>query len=259
MNGTIWIIVCVIGLTLGATIGLWPWIVQFELEGEVIRAVSLSIPILGGIVLWSLKTSEETRRQEQVRADRQRRLLVALRAEAQMHLDESIPQFSLQAIPRLRKKFRANIDAAKKGAVSMPVGVFPKENDVFDRIKVELSDLPDAVIGPVIRYYQADEYVVEMIKAFNAGMFETKSKNDRKNVLDQYIMLGLEALRMNFRVLDALNQSLEGRAYPLDPKMQEARTNIRAFLDRNDGLDSLDEAASNDHDGRKVEHDHSDV
>lgn len=259
MNGTIWIIVCAIGLTLGATIGLWPWIVQFELEGDVIRAVSLSIPILGGIVLWSLKTAEETRRQEQVRADRQRRLLVALRAEAQMHLDESIPQFSLQAIPRLRKKFRANIDAAKKGAVSMPVGVFPKENDVFDRIKVELSDLPDAVIGPVIRYYQADEYVVEMIKAFNAGMFETKSKDDRKNVLDQYILLGLDALRMNFRVLDALSQSLDDCAYPFDPKMQKARGDVRAFLEGDADLERLCEAASDDHDGRKVEHDYSEI
>lgn len=133
----------------------------------------------------------------------------------------------------------------------MPVGVVPKENDVFDHMKSEIGDLPDAAIGPVIRYYQADEYVVEMIRAFNAETFEAKPLDRRILVIDGYFELGDAALEAAFEALRVLDDALPDTDPALTPERQRARDDLRTRRDAMRGAGKPAATNSDDDDGRE--------
>lgn len=86
-------------LLVGATIGYWPWLLANGLAGDVIRDVSLSVPIFGAITLWWLKKTDDRERGDRREAKRQRRLLVALRAEIDMQVDQHLEQFGAEVAP----------------------------------------------------------------------------------------------------------------------------------------------------------------
>lgn len=229
-------------LTLGAglfwLIGQWDAIVAREIEGDVIRALSLAIPIMGAFTLWWLKQQADQRGRDKEHKKRRDRILVALRAEIDMQLDQHLEQFGADVAPAYQASMIASMYATPKKEHSMPVGVVPKENDVFDHIKPELADLPSDVIGKVIRYYQADEYVTELIKSFSSGAFEKTSQVKREKVIKGYYGEGHTATMAAFDALDALNDALKD-GKDLSPEKQKAREALRA-LDN-----SLEAAAPN--------------
>jgi len=175
---------------------------------DVLRSPILAI--MGGVLLWNLRISTEKRRDEKRYSDRQRRLLLALKAEISMQLRSYALQFEGETGEQRYKDLTKELETAKKGEHSMPIGVVPKENDVFDRVKDELADLPEDVIGPVIEYYQSDEYVAEVLKAFTNGQFEGKNIEKRKFALNRYFELGRGAAEEAREAIHVLEKELGG-------------------------------------------------
>lgn len=225
----VWVFIGVMLAGLGASVAFWPWIVANDLAGDVIRAGSLSVPILGAICLWWLRKRDDRKLEMERRDRRMHRILVALRAEIVMQMDQHLAQFGAGRIERIFRAHLQAVEDANKGEQSMPVGVVQNENDVFDNIKPELADLPDAVIGPIIAYYQNDEYVIETIKAFSAGAFEKKSKARRKKVLLGYFNLGRDATLAGFAALEELDRQLDAMIPSLTGEMRIAQSALADY------------------------------
>lgn len=234
MTGEFWVFAISLAVALSALLlgQLWPQAVAAEVEGDVIRALALAIPIFGSFCLWLLKEEAERRREETRRDKRRERLLIALRAEIEMQLEEYIEQFGPEVLPVKRQSMRDAIRRSKKSQHSMPVGVVPAEHDVFDNIKSELPDLPSAVIKPVIQYYQADEYVEQLIKAFSAGAFEKKSVENRLTVFEGYIYQGLWATLAGFDAIEAIDGVLSGKPTCWTSDRDHVRNFIRREYER---------------------------
>ncbi|MEM9967307.1 MAG: hypothetical protein AAF755_04310 [Pseudomonadota bacterium] len=175
---------------------------------DLIRVSGYIVALIGAVMLWNLRITWEKRREDERRHARQRRLLVAIRAEISMQLENYIAQFEGGTAATRKQALIAGVENAKRAEHSMPIGVVAKENDVFDHIKDELADLPEDVIAPVIKYYQADEYVVELIKAFTAGLFEKKDISKRKQVIEAYFEEGKRATYAARCALEALDRSI---------------------------------------------------
>ncbi|WP_420862479.1 hypothetical protein [Algirhabdus cladophorae] len=213
----------------GTTSYFWSDIQTHDLEGDVIRGLGVGASVLGSFILWLLKQGDDQAKETKRKQDRQRRLLVALHAEIEMHLEQHMEQFTIAARSTIEPIMLANVSRKTGQTHSMPVGVVPKENDVFDRMKSEIMDLPDAVIGKVIRYYQADEYVSQLIIAFTESKFEGKALKERKNALKGYFNEGQRALYAGINAYEELAHALKHKQPHLTQDMQKARSDLQAL------------------------------
>lgn len=177
-------------------------------QSDLIRVSGTVLSVFGAVLLWLMRQTHERKNDEKKSAARRDRLILALTAEIEMQLENYVEQFVGDGSEARKAALLKSVDVAQENEHSMPIGVVPKENDVFDRVKDELADLPPSVIGPIIRYYQADEYVVEMIKAFTAGIFEKKDKAKRKVVIAAYFEQGKDAARLGCDALLSMSEYL---------------------------------------------------
>ena len=232
-----WAFVIALAMALGVIglIKLWPLAVEAKVEGDLIRAAGLAIPIFGSFLLWLIKTNRDREMPAEERARRLRNLLVALRAEIEMQLDQYLEQLGPDDLEAKRAYFNLRLDEATPDELSMPAGVVPSENFVFDNMKQELPELPDPVIRWVISYYQADEYVVELVRSFGAGAFEKRPIESRRAALEGYFSQMLIAALAAFPALEAIDQFLNGKPTQWSDKKQKAREFMRAQLEASPG------------------------
>lgn len=199
----------------------WPAIERMEAEGEVISSLALFIPLIGGVLAYLGRNWYEA-------STRRRRLLVGIAAEIRLQLTQHLEQFAPKIAVTLQSKMIENLSRAGKGEKTLPVGVAQSGNFIFDEVRSELPDLPDDVIGPVISYYEADDFIRQMIAAFNDGRFEVKSLKHRELVLKTYFLEGARATLAAFDAIDAVAKAL-GRVEIWDEDMKKARSELQAI------------------------------
>lgn len=189
-------------------------------EPYVLAATVTAAGVIGAacvtIILWRL---QERARAAVVANDmriRQRKLLIALRAEIALNFET----LSLSFSPENARRFRLDyMRLVLDDRAEMPVGVTLKEHPVFDMVKAELPDLPGPVIRTVVRHYQSDQALNLMAEAFAYGLYDRLDDERQLQAVDEYFSLGFQATIAALEArctLDAAIHDLDGARRPAE-------------------------------------------
>ena len=148
--------------------------------------------IIGALALWNKRHSDDLSRERASEGRRQLRMLLALRAELILNLDPQARTFTGDTGAAFRSLYDAAIDDATtaQGKATWPRVIVSATNDVYDQLKSALPDLPASVLPEVIDYYQNDEYVVQVLKAYNDGRLDGVSTDRQRAAVTQLFRIG---------------------------------------------------------------------
>ncbi|WP_419741201.1 hypothetical protein [Ruegeria sp.] len=182
-------------------------------------------PALSALWLWQ---SEQTKNANEARAEeaeRRYRALKALDVEIALNLVQIYEMFNEKKVAEYRARFKNMINKSTEGSSGLPVVISSNTNDVYEGLKSRLDMLPRAAIGPVIGYYQFEEFFTVQATAMTDGCYDNLSKDRRVAALESYLSFGKEMLRKAYLAHDSLKECVEEYA----PKSQ---TNNKIYKNR---------------------------
>lgn len=197
--------------------GMRSWIGTMEIERpEVIASAVISVfgtvaAALGGVVLWRAQDARESERRREDEMLRARRVKIALRAEVALSAETLRKSFEPEAAQTARAAYVERIQKADPGMRRMPAGVAMDEYFIFDGLRSDLAQLPSFAIRCVVRFYQNDRYMTELIAGFAEGRFDGYSVERQIAAIDQYFRLGAETTVSALTARAALDAALAGR------------------------------------------------
>lgn len=197
-------------------------------EPYVLAATVTAAGVIGAacvtIILWRLQERARATVVAQDMRIRQRKLLIALRAEIALNFET----LSLSFSPENARRFRLDyMRLVLDDRAEMPVGVTLKEHPVFDMVKAELPDLPGPVIRTVVRHYQSDQALNLMAEAFAHGLYDRLDDERQLQAVDEYFSLGFQATIAALEArctLDAAIHDLDGARRPAEATAEAIAT-----------------------------------
>ena len=142
---------------------------------------------------------------------RQLRMLLALRAELILNMEAQAAQFVGAEGAARRALYERELRRAGTSH-SMPMAVVSETNDAYAHVKDSLSDLPASVLPEVIGYYQSDEYVAQLLRAFSGGDFEKVKLGRRLRALGALFKIGRNAAIAAQDAVEAVDQAIKTHA-----------------------------------------------
>ncbi len=215
---------------LSGMIGLWFFFRRIHMADRIdiaridaafIGVIGTVIAAGGALLLWQFQHQSDVTKAINQDKRRQLRMLLALRAELILNLEAQTGQFVGSAAETLRATYLSNIDNAADGEPSMPMTVVSETNDAYEHARPHLSDLPAGILPYVIRYYQLDEYVSQLLKASASGQFESLSIDRRKRVIGSMFDLGTKAAMAAFDAVRHVDDSIRSHDMSKEFSKQE--------------------------------------
>lgn len=170
---------------------------------EVIKAVGLIGAAAATIFLWRYRVQDEKRieqrEEEAKREKRVREMLVILQAEIGINVERLTRQFHPAILDNVRDTMLANLrddrEDKRPDRKDMPTGTAIASNFVFDDLKKDIDFLPADIVEAIVRYYKYDMMLNALIVAFANGLYENLSDQRQIRAVDEFLLLGTEALR----------------------------------------------------------------
>lgn len=215
MAGRHFIAVLVLLLIGTAIYGWRPWDMSADhytrLAVAVIGVVGTIATILGALELWNLRHRADLDREQAAEHRRQLRMLLALRAELILNLKAQAETFTGERGAAFRALYQTAIREAAtsgRGSAKWPRVILSATNDVYDQVKTALSDLPASVLPEVISYYQNDEYVAQVLMAYNDGRLDGLNATRQTAAVEQLFRIGADTTLAALDAVEAITDAV---------------------------------------------------